>query len=155
MAQEGRVFTPGCSGNYAVPDPGAKGRAAVGTAAPGRRRAETRSEGETDGMETELLTHPTVKAAVDALQKADKLAWAALFEPDAKLYDDGRPRSLEKFTRDSLGHERFISIDRVENGGLDVFGAFHSDKWGNFRTYFKFQLSPSGGIKRLDIGQVG
>jgi hypothetical protein len=105
-------------------------------------------------MNTDLLANPTVKAAVDALQEGDRRAWAALFEADAKLYDDGSPRSLEKFTRDAVGNERFTSIERVENNGLDVVGGFHSDRWGDFRTYFKFHLSPSGKIKRLDIGQA-
>ena len=105
-------------------------------------------------MITDALTNPTVKAAIEALQKGDRKAWSAQFEPDAKLYDDGAPRSLEKFTRNALGHERFTSIERVENNGLDLVGAFHSDQWGDFRTYFKFQLSPSGKIKRLDIGQA-
>jgi hypothetical protein len=103
---------------------------------------------------TDVLSNPTVKAAIEALQKGDRRAWSALFEPAAKLHDDGVPRDLEKFTRDALGHERFTSIDQIENNGLDLVGAFHSDQWGNFRTYFKFQLSPSGKIKRLDIGQA-
>jgi hypothetical protein len=42
----------------------------------------------------------------------------------------------------------------VENNGLDLLGEFHSDRWGDFRTYFRFQLSPAGRIKRLDIGQA-
>ncbi|HTS52170.1 MAG TPA: hypothetical protein VMH26_02760 [Burkholderiales bacterium] len=105
-------------------------------------------------MITDALTNATVKAAIQALQKGDRRGWSALFEPDAKLYDDGAPRSLGKFTRDALGHERFTSIDRVENNGLDVVGAFHSDQWADFLTYFRFQLSPSGKIKRLDIGQA-
>ena len=105
-------------------------------------------------MNTNALTNPTVKAAIEALQSGDRKAWSALFEPGAKLYDDGAPRSLEKFTRDALGHERFTSIDRVENNGLDLVGAFHSDQWGDFRTYFRFQLSPSGKIRRLEIGQA-
>ena len=103
---------------------------------------------------TDALTNPVVKAAIEALQKGDRKAWSALFESDAKLYDDGAPRSLEKFTRDALGHERFTSIDRVENNGLDLTGEFHSEQWGDFRTYFRFQLSPAGKIKRLDIGQA-
>jgi hypothetical protein len=89
-----------------------------------------------------------------ALQKGDRKAWSELFESDAKLYDDGNPRSPEEFTRGALGHERFTSIERVENNGLDLLGAFHSDQWGHFRTYFKFQLSSAGEIKRLDIGQA-
>ena len=105
-------------------------------------------------MNTNALTNPTVKAAIEALQSGDREAWSANFEPGAKLYDDGAPHSLAKFTRDALGHERSTSIDRVENNGLDLVGAFHSDQWGDFRTYFRFQLSPSGKIRRLDIGQA-
>ncbi len=105
-------------------------------------------------MITDALTKPTVKAAIEALRRSDHGGWSALFEPDAKLYDDGSPRSLEKFTRDALGHERFTSIERVDNDGLDVVGAFHLDKWGDFRTYFNFRLSSAGKIVRLDIGQA-
>jgi hypothetical protein len=106
-------------------------------------------------MNTDSLSNPIVKAAIDALQSGDRAAWSALFEPDAKLYDDGRPRSLEKFTRDALGHERFTSIERIGHGGLEVIGEFHSDQWGDFKTYFRFQLSSAGTIRRLDIGQAG
>ena len=106
-------------------------------------------------MLTDVLANATVKAAIEALQSGDRKTWSALFEPDAKLYDDGHPRPLQKFTDDALGHERFTSIERVENHGLDITGAFHSDRWGDFRTYFRFQLSPAGKIKRLDIGQAG
>jgi hypothetical protein len=105
-------------------------------------------------MNTDALKNSTVKAAIDALQKGDRKGWAAQFEPDAKLYDDGSPRSLEKFTKEAVGQERFTSIEKVENNGLHVIGGFHSDQWGDFRTYFKFHLSPSGKINRLDIGQA-
>jgi hypothetical protein len=106
-------------------------------------------------MLIDALTNPTVSAAIEALQRGDCKAWSELFEADATLYDDGSPRSLAKFTKDALGHERFTSIERVENNGLDLVGGFHSDQWGDFRTYFGFHLSPSGKIKRLDIGQAG
>ena len=105
-------------------------------------------------MDTNALTNPTVKAALEALHKGDRHEWSALFEPGAQLFDDGRPRSLDHFTRDAVGHERFTSIDEVANGGLNVVGHFHSDRWGDFRSYFNFQLSPSGKIQRLEIGQV-
>ena len=105
-------------------------------------------------LNTDMLSNATVKAAVEALQKGDKEAWASLFERDATLYDDEKPRSLKRFTEDALGHERFTQIDSVENHGLDLTGGFHSDRWGLFRTYFRFQLSPGGKIKRLDIGQT-
>lgn len=105
-------------------------------------------------MLTDVLTNATVKAAVDALQKGDHVAWVALFEPGATLYDDGSPRSLERFTHEALGHERFTSIEHVSGEGLDVVGAFHSDRWGDFKVYFRFELSSAGKIKRLDIGQA-
>lgn len=105
-------------------------------------------------MNTDSLNNPTVKAAIDALQRGDHAAWSALFEPGAKLYDDGKPRSLEKFSCKAVGHERFTSIDSVRADGLEVIGGFHSDTWGDFRTYFRFYLSPAGKIERLDIGQA-
>ena len=105
-------------------------------------------------MKTDALTNLVIKAAIEALQNGDRKTWSALFEPDAELYDDGSPRSLKEFTRDAFGHERFTSIDRVENNGLHLTGAFHSDRWGDFHTYFRFQLSPAGKINRLDIGQA-
>jgi hypothetical protein len=92
-------------------------------------------------MKTDALTDPIIKAAIQALQNGDLRAWSALFEPDAELYDDGSPRSLKEFSRDALGHERFTSIDRVENSGPDLTGAFHSGQWGDFQTYFGSQLS--------------
>jgi len=101
-----------------------------------------------------LLIIPTVKAAVEALQNVDKAAWNRLFTPKAVLYDDGSPRDLKRFTQESFGRERFISIDRTANNGLYIEGDFHSDEWGNFRTYFNFELNDSGRIVRLDIGKV-
>lgn len=105
-------------------------------------------------MLTDSLTNPTVKAAVEALQAGDHGAWAALFEPHARLYDDGSPRDLAAFSRDALGHERFTSIDEVGDDGLSLIGGFHSDQWGDFRTYFRFELSSAGRIQRLEIGQA-
>jgi hypothetical protein len=105
-------------------------------------------------LDTAKLTNPTVKAAIEALQQGDRQRWIQLFEPGARLYDDGTPRSLEAFSRDALGHERFTSIERVENQGLDLIGHFHSEQWGHFRSYFRFQLSVAGKIDRLDIGQA-
>jgi len=103
---------------------------------------------------TDALTVPTVKAAIDALQRGDRTAWAELFEPGAKLLDDGEARDLEAFTREAVGHERFTAIERVELHGLRVTGAFHSERWGDFRTYFQFHLSRNGKIAQLDIGQA-
>jgi hypothetical protein len=105
-------------------------------------------------MPLPVLKNPTVKAAIEAFQAGDRKTWSALFEQDAELFDDGSPRSLEKFTRDAIGHERFTSFDRVSADGLEVVGKFHSEQWGDFRTYFRFHVASDGKIQRLDVGQV-
>ena len=105
-------------------------------------------------MDTNKITNPIVKSAVDALQAGDKKSWFALFEGDASLYDDGNKQDFKSFFEKALGHERFTSIDKVENNGLDVYGRFHSDTWGDFKTYFKFHIGDDGKIIRLDIGQA-
>jgi hypothetical protein len=105
-------------------------------------------------MLTDKITNATARAAIDALQSGNKAAWSALFDSNAQLFDDGQPRDLHHFTEEALGHERFTSIDAVENGGLNLTGHFHSDQWGDFRTYFLFKLSGAGKIVRLDIGQA-
>jgi ketosteroid isomerase-like protein len=106
-------------------------------------------------MNTNQLTNATVKAVIDALQKGDQKAWLALFTPDAELYDDGSPRDFMAFSRSAIGEERFTSIYRVENEGKDLYGHFHTEKWSDFNTYFKFHINKEGKIYRLDIGQAG
>jgi ketosteroid isomerase-like protein len=104
-------------------------------------------------MDTTQLKNPTVRAAIEALQRGDRAAWSALFAPNAELYDDGAPRSLVEFNAHALGHERFRTIERIGEDGLEVRGEFHTEQWGDFRSYFRFQLAADGTIVRLDIGQ--
>lgn len=105
-------------------------------------------------VNTSHLTQPTVKAALDAWQRGDAAQWQSYFTPDARLFDDGHPRDLLQFSTKAIGHERFMTIDKVTEGGLAVFGHFHSDQWGDFTTYFRFHLNADGKINRLDIGQA-
>jgi hypothetical protein len=105
-------------------------------------------------MNTDKLTNPIVKKAIEALQTGDKKNWFALFTDAAELFDDGNKMNFKSFFEKALGHERFTSIDKVENNSLDIYGKFHSDQWGNFKTYFKFRINAEGKISRLDIGQA-
>ncbi|HZY80367.1 MAG TPA: hypothetical protein VFE50_12645 [Cyclobacteriaceae bacterium] len=100
------------------------------------------------------IPNAVARTAIEALQTANIKKWESLFAPGAKLFDDGNPRDLKKFTKDALGHERFKSIDKVEDDGLSITGQFHSDTWGDFVTYFKFTLNDQEKIVRLDIGQA-
>lgn len=93
-------------------------------------------------MTTAELINPIVKAAITALQNGDRKAWSTLFEPDAKLYDDGSPRDLKTFTHEALGHERFTSIERVENNGLDLIGASTRTSGATFAPISNFSSRP-------------
>ncbi len=103
---------------------------------------------------TAQIKNPTVRAAIEALNAQDRKAWDALFAPGATFADDGREGSLATFTNGAFGkgRERFTRIDKVENNGLDVFGQLHSDAWGDFKAYFKFQVKDDK-ITRLEVGQ--
>ena len=105
-------------------------------------------------MNTDKLTNPVVRKAIEALQSGDKNSWFALFNDKAELYDDGNKMNFQAFFEKALGHERFTSIDKIGNNGLDLYGKFHSDQWGDFKTYFKFRIDQNDKITRLDIGQA-
>lgn len=105
-------------------------------------------------MNTDKITNPIVKSAIDALQKGDTQTWSALFAANAGFYDDGNKRDLTAFNKSAIGHERFTSIDKVENNGTAIFGNFHSEQWGDFKTYFKFTIDSEGKINKLEIGQA-
>jgi ketosteroid isomerase-like protein len=105
-------------------------------------------------MNTEKLTNPVIKQAIDALQSGDQQAWFALFTNDTQLFDDGNKMNFKSFFEKALGHERFTSIDKIEHNGTHVYGKFHSDKWGDFKTYFKFTVDADGKISKLEIGQA-
>jgi len=118
------------------------------------QQTKDRTQQKQKTMETSKLTNKTVKAAFDAWQKGDSQTFLSFFTTDAKLYDDGNPRNFQAFVKDACGQERFTSIDKVENNGLDIYGNFHTESWGDFKTYFKFRIVAGGKINRLDIGQA-
>jgi hypothetical protein len=109
-----------------------------------------------DTMKTDIekLNQPVVRKAIKALQAADSKTWFSLFTDDAALYDDGSSRNFKSFFGKAIGQEKFLSIDKVQDNGLSLYGKFHSDTWGDFKTYFKFQINQEGRITRLDIGQA-
>jgi len=70
-------------------------------------------------MITAALTNPTVRAAMEALQRGDRHAWAALLEPGAELYDDGKPRGLAALQGSTACGMR--SRTRIGSPDLDPF----------------------------------
>jgi hypothetical protein len=105
-------------------------------------------------MEINKTSNKIVKAAIEAWQQGNSELWFSFFTNDAKLLDDGNIRNFKKFSTRAIGHERFTSFDKVEDNGLSIYGQFHSDTWGDFKTYFKFHLNNEGRIYQLAIGQA-
>jgi len=118
------------------------------------QNTETKTIQKDKKMDTSKLTNETVKQAFDAWQNGDSKAFLSHFTVDAKLYDDGNPRNFQSFVKEACGHEKFTSIESVENGGKDIIGKFHTESWGDFKTYFKFTINAEGKITKLDIGQA-
>lgn len=104
-------------------------------------------------MDTTKLNE-TVKKAFEAWQNGDAAVFTSFFTADAKLYDDGNPRDFKKFVKDACGHEKFTSIDKIENEGKTIYGQFHTERWGDFKTFFKFNLNNEGKFDTLKIGQA-
>ena len=92
------------------------------TACAQKKNTQQPSQQNTNRMDTSKLINPAVKAAFDAWQKGDREAFTSFFSADAILLDDGNPRDFSRFVKDACGHERFVSIDKVENNGLDIYG---------------------------------
>lgn len=105
-------------------------------------------------MDTGIIANPIVKAAIQAWQQGDRDTWLSFFAEDVVLLDDGHPRDFKTFSAQAIGHERFTSIDKVEDNNMSVYGKFHSDTWGSFKTFFKFHINAKGKITRLEIGQA-
>ena len=57
--------------------------------------------------------------------------------------DDGNSHDFtdwceKEFFGSSLAY--LASIDKVEDRGLTIYGRFHSDQWGDFKTHLKFYV---------------
>lgn len=106
-------------------------------------------------MNIEELSNPIVKAAVTALHAGDRSAWLALFAPNAVLTDDGNKRNYVEWSGSELfgkGNGRIINIESEEADGLTINTLFHSTVWGEFRTFWTFEIGDK--IARLDVGQL-
>lgn len=104
-------------------------------------------------MDLSKITDTTVKQAIEALQTGDK-SWYGFFTENPVMTDDGNTVNFKSFFSNALGKELFLSIDRVENNGKDIYGNFKAGQWGTFPVFFKFHKNSEGKFERLDIGQA-
>ena len=106
-------------------------------------------------MDISKISNEHARKAIEALQANDKNAWYSYFTDDAVFTDDGRTLDLKSFFDNAFDKkEKFLSIDKVENDGKDIYGNFYAGQWGTFRVFFKFHINADGKINRLDIGQA-
>ena len=103
-------------------------------------------------MDLNKITNEKVKEAIEALENGDK-SWYSYFIDNPTMTDDGNKVDFKSFFAKALGEEKFLSIDKVENDGKDIYGNFKAGKWGTFKVFFKFHQNSEGKFDRLDIGQ--
>jgi hypothetical protein len=102
------------------------------------------------------IIHPIVREAITAMNGRNKRKWYELFSDAATLTDDGTPHDLTEWSDGELFGSSLAylaSVDKVEDGGLTIYGRFHSDRWGNFKTFLKFSVE-KGRIIKLTVGQA-
>ena len=106
-------------------------------------------------METDRLLDPIVKAALKATNEGDRDAWLGLFDVHAVLTDDGSERDYKQWSDSEIfgaAKGRITSISKVVDRGSTIHANFHSARWGDFKTFWKFEIQ-SGKIVRLEVGQ--
>ncbi len=104
-------------------------------------------------MDLSNIKNEQVKKAIEALQSEDK-SWYSFFTENPVMTDDGNTVDFKDFFGKALGNEKFLTIDKVENEGKDLYGDFKAGQWGTFRVFFKFHQNADGKFTRLDIGQA-
>ncbi|HVC27672.1 MAG TPA: hypothetical protein VND40_05875 [Nitrososphaerales archaeon] len=104
-------------------------------------------------LDLSAIGNAVVRSAIAALNGRDKKRWFELFSEPA-FTDDGIPHDFAKWCEEELfgsAQAYIVSIDRVEDGGLTFYARYHSDKWGDFKTFWRFAVV-DGKISRLDVG---
>ena len=105
-------------------------------------------------MDVSKITNATVKQALQAWQGGDRETFLAYFTAKPTMTDDGSPRDFNDFVTHACGTEKYLSIDKVDNNGKDIYGRFQAGNWGTFNVFFKFHQNADGKFDRLDIGQA-
>ena len=89
--------------------------------------------------------------SANQFMKQDEIKYETANVAKFILYNGSKKTDLAPMAKDTAAP---IVSFQVENEGLTLYGKFHSDKWGNFKTYFKFHINSSNKIYRLEIGQA-
>jgi hypothetical protein len=107
-------------------------------------------------LDLNAISHPIVRSAIEAMSSRNKKHWYELFSNNPTFTDDGNPHDFTDWCeRELFGPSLayLASIDKVEDGGLTIYGGFHSDQWGDFKTFLKFNVD-NGKIIKMAVGQT-
>jgi hypothetical protein len=115
--------------------------------------AGTQMKSSTPPVDLSAVGNPVVRSAILALNDRDRKRWFELFSKPA-FTDDGITHDFAEWCEEELfgsSRVRILSIDKVEEGGLTFYASYHSDKWGDFKTFWRFVLE-NGRVTKLDVG---
>ncbi|MDG7020450.1 MAG: nuclear transport factor 2 family protein [Nitrososphaerota archaeon] len=100
------------------------------------------------------VSDPLARSAAEAVNSRDRERWFGLFADGATFSDDGVEQDLWRWCDEELfgRHTAYIvSVDKVEDGGRTFYARYHSDKWGDFKTFWRFAVR-DGKVSRLEVG---
>jgi hypothetical protein len=107
-------------------------------------------------LDLHAIDQPIVRSAIEAMNSRNKKQWYELFSNKPELTDDGNPQDFSEWSeRELFGSSiaYLASIDKVEDGGLTIYGMFHSDQWGDFKTFMRF-LVENNKVTKMEVGQT-
>jgi len=105
-------------------------------------------------IDLEARLHPTVHKAISALQGGDKLRWLTCFTASAKLFDNGKRRGFQQFSRDNVGIMHFTGIEHIDSDGRGLRGRLHIGNNEEVTAYFKFRIDSTEMCSRLDVSRM-
>jgi hypothetical protein len=106
-------------------------------------------------MTIQNLHHETVKSLLTAMKNGDSKTYFSLFSQNAVMTDDGNIREVKEWAENEIfgnGKGHLISIDKVLNDVLTIYGVFHSNKWGEIKAIFNFEVEDNL-ITRFEASQ--
>jgi hypothetical protein len=107
-------------------------------------------------LDLHAIDQPIIRMAIEAMNSRNKKQWYGLFSASPEFTDDGNPHDFTKWCESELfgsSMAYLTSIDKVEDYGLTIYAMFHSDQWGDYKTFLRFHVQDAK-ITRMAVGQV-
>lgn len=103
---------------------------------------------------TAELTHPAVRAFVEALNAGDREAFTAALTPGAGMSDDGTERDLTTWAEKQIfGSNAHLDVETEGDSGRAFVARYRNDTGGEMRTTWRFTVK-DGKISRFVTGQA-